>query len=137
MITENEITKILETTPSESYREVASALTGAKNQMSVSETAKFFSVPSSFVKEVWEKHGLISTSGTTEGKRSRKSGVIEAYIKENVGKTITPHDLVAATSVSMPTFYNSYNANRGFFKKIKRGQFEIVDPAIERTLDKQ
>lgn len=138
MITEQEIKNILENTPSETYREVASALTGAKNQMSVSETAKFYSVPSSFVKEVWEKHGLLSSSNSssTEGKRSKKTGVIEAYIKENFGKTITPHDLVAATGISMPTFYNFYNANRGYFKKIKRGQFEIVNPNKERESSK-
>jgi hypothetical protein len=138
MITEKEITSILQQTPSESYREVAAALTGAKNQMSVSETAKFYSVSSSFVKEVWEKHGLIgSGASTSEGKRSKKTGVIENYLKENIGKTITPHDLVSATGISMPTFYNFYNANRGFFKKIKRGQFEIVDPNAERKSDKQ
>ena len=137
MITEKEIKSILDKTPSESYREVAAALTGAKNQMSVSETAKFYSVPSAFVKEVWEKHGLLSTNSiSSEGKRSRKSGVIEAYLKENIGKTITPQDLVSATGISMPTFYNYYNANRGFFKKIKRGQFEIVDPNKERQSSK-
>jgi len=137
MITEKEIKSILDKTPSESYREVAAALTGAKNQMSVSETAKFYSVTPSFVKEVWEKHGLLSTNAvSSEGKRSRKSGVIEAYLKENTGKTITPQDLVSATGISMPTFYNYYNANRGFFKKIKRGQFEIVDPNKERQSSK-
>jgi hypothetical protein len=136
VITEREMKLILDKTPSESYREVAAALTGAKNQMSISETAKFYSVPSAFVKEVWEKHGLLSTNSTTEGKRSRKSGIIEAYIKDNVGKTITPQDLVTATGISMPTFYNFYNANRGFFKKIKRGQFEIVDPNKERQSSK-
>jgi len=137
MITEKEIKSILDKTPSESYREVAAALTGAKNQMSVSETAKFYGVPSDLVKEVWEKHGLLSTNAiSSEGKRSRKSGVIEAYLKENIGKTITPQDLVSATGISMPTFYNYYNANRGFFRKIKRGQFEIVDPNKERQSSK-
>jgi hypothetical protein len=137
MITEKEIKSILDKTPSESYREVAAALTGAKNQMSVSETAKFYSIPSDFIKEVWEKHGLLSSNASSsEGKRSRKSGVIEAYLKENIGKTITPQDLVSATGISMPTFYNYYNANRGFFKKIKRGQFEIVDPNKERQSSK-
>jgi len=137
MITEKEITAILEKTSSEDYREVASALTGAKNQMSLAETAKFYGVPSSFVKEVWEKHGLSDPNSTaSEGKRSRKSGIIESYLKENIGKTITPQDLVAATGISMPTFYNYYNANRGSFKKIKRGQFEIIDPNKERQLSK-
>lgn len=137
MITEKEITDILLKTPSEEYREVASALTGAKNQMSLAETARFYGVPSSFVKEVWEKHGLsVSSSTSSEGKRSRKSGIIESYLKENIGKTITPQDLVTATGISMPTFYNYYNANRGSFKKIKRGQFEIIDPSKERQLSK-
>jgi predicted DNA-binding transcriptional regulator AlpA len=44
--------------------------------------------------------------------------------------------VVDASGISMPTFYNFYNANRGYFKKVKRGQFEIIDPNAEREKDK-
>jgi hypothetical protein len=35
--------------------------------------------------------------------------------------------------MSLPTFYNFYNANMGYFKKVKRGSFEILDPRQERA----
>lgn len=131
MITDNQIKKILQTVPGDSYREVASALTGAKNEMSAAETAKFYSIPVSFVQECWNKYGLMSGS-TSTGKRSDKNNSIKEFLKTNTGRTIKPQELVDATGISMPTFYNFYNANRGYFKKIKRGEFQIIDPSAER-----
>jgi hypothetical protein len=72
----------------------------------------------------------------TTGKRSDKNNAIKKFLESNIGKTIKPQDLVDASGISMPTFYNFYNANRGYFKKVKRGQFEIIDPNAERDKDK-
>lgn len=132
MITDAKISEILANVPSDQQREVASALTASKYSMSASEAAKHYSIPIAVVEEVWNKYGLSNSTKTT-GKRKRKAGVIEAFLKENIGKTVTPHDVVKATGISMPTFYNFYNANVGYFKKVKRGQFEIIDPATERN----
>lgn len=136
MITQQEIDNILSTTPQEIYREVSSSLIGARSQMSASETAKFYGLYHETVLYYWEKYGLISDAKTSIGKKTKKTSVIEQYIKQNYGRIITPHDLVSATGISMPTFYNFFNANRGYFKKIKRGQFEIVNPDKERELSK-
>jgi hypothetical protein len=41
--------------------------------------------------------------------------------------------LATDVQISLPTFYNFYNANRGYFKKVKRGHFEILNPKEERV----
>ena len=58
---------------------------------------------------------------------------IEEYLKANIGKVVTPKQVAEDVKMSLPTFYNYYNANRSFFKKVQRGQFEIIDPKVERT----
>ena len=137
MITDKQIETMLKTVPSEIYRDVAGALTGAKNGMSAVETAKFYSIGVPFVQECWSKYGLTTeTLSATTGKRSDKNNAIKKFLESNIGKTIKPQDLVDASGISMPTFYNFYNANRGYFKKVKRGQFEIIDPNAERDKDK-
>jgi DNA invertase Pin-like site-specific DNA recombinase len=137
MITDKQIETMLKTVPNELYRDVAGALTGAKNGMSASETAKFYSITVPFVQECWNKYGLTTeTASTSTGKRSDKNNAIKKFLESNIGKTIKPQDLVDASGISMPTFYNFYNANRGYFKKVKRGQFEIIDPNTEREKDK-
>jgi hypothetical protein len=35
--------------------------------------------------------------------------------------------------MSLPTFYNFYNANVGYFKKVQRGSFQILNPKEERA----
>ena len=137
MITDKQIETMLKTVPNEIYRDVAGALTGAKNGMSAVETAKFYSIGVPFVQECWNKYGLTTEKlSTSTGKRSDKNNAIKKFLESNIGKTIKPQDLVDASGISMPTFYNFYNANRGYFKKVKRGQFEIIDPNAERDKDK-
>jgi hypothetical protein len=67
------------------------------------------------------------------GKRSSKTKKIENYLKENTGKIVTPKQVAEDVGMSLPTFYNFYNANMGYFKKVKRGSFEILDPRQERA----
>lgn len=136
MITDKEIDQILRTVPSDEQREVSSALIGARDNMTPQEIAKYYSMPVENVIKYWEKYDVTTTAGINKGKRAKKSGLIESFLKENYGKTITPHDVVSATGISMPTFYNFFNTNRGYFKKIKRGQFEIINPDKEREASK-
>lgn len=136
MITDKKIGEILANeyrhVSGDEQRLVSSALTAIKYNMSASEASKYYGVPVSTIEGIWAKHGFTGKTPTT-AKKSRKSNVIESWLKENIGKTITPKDVVEATGISMPTFYNFYNSNVGYFKKIKRGQFEILDPKAERS----
>jgi hypothetical protein len=137
MITQKEIDQILKTVPNDIAREVASALIGARDNMTPKEIARHYSVPFENVVKYLTQYDLLSETETvSRGKRAKKSGLIEEYLKQNYGKTITPHDVVEATGISMPTFYNFFNSNRGYFKKIKRGQFEVINPDKEREASK-
>jgi hypothetical protein len=66
------------------------------------------------------------------GRKSKQDNIVN-FLKVNVGKVVTPVQVATGTEVSLPTFYNFYNANRSYFKKVKRGHFEIVNPEMERA----
>lgn len=66
------------------------------------------------------------------GRKSKQNNIV-SFLSGNVGKVVTPVQMAQDVSISLPTFYNFYNANRGYFKKVKRGHFEILNPQIERT----
>jgi len=136
MITDQRIGEILATEyrnlSGDEQRVVYSALTAIKYNMSAAEASRYYGVPATTIEGIWAKHGFVGKA-VSATKKSRKSNAIKAWLKENVGNTVTPKDIVEATGISMPTFYNFYNSNVGYFKKIKRGQFEILDPQAERT----
>ena len=63
-----------------------------------------------------------------------KQNNIVNYLQKNVGQIVTPAKVSTDVSISIPTFYNFYNANRQFFNKVKRGQFQIVNPNQEVSI---
>ncbi len=66
------------------------------------------------------------------GRKSKQDNIVN-FLKVNVGRVVTPVQVATDTEISLPTFYNFYNANRSYFKKVKRGHFEIVNPEVERA----
>ena len=66
------------------------------------------------------------------GRKSKQDNIVN-FLNGNVGKVVTPVQLATDVQISLPTFYNFYNANRGYFKKVKRGHFEILNPKEERV----
>lgn len=136
MITDKKIGEILATeyrnVSGDEQRVVSSALTAVKYNMTAAEASKYYGVPVTTIEGIWAKHGFAGKTSST-AKKSRKANVIQDWLKANIGKTVTPKDVVDATGISMPTFYNFYNSNVGYFKKVKRGQFLILDPQAERT----
>jgi hypothetical protein len=77
--------------------------------------------------------GFKQKGGSKVNKTRSKKEVITTYLKENVGQIVTPAKVSEEVQISLPTFYNFYNANRHFFRKTARGQFEILNPEAERT----
>lgn len=61
------------------------------------------------------------------GRKSKKDDIVN-FLNGNVGKVVTPAEVAEGVSISLPTFYNFYNSNRNYFKKVARGKFEIVKP---------
>jgi hypothetical protein len=66
------------------------------------------------------------------GRKSKQDNIVN-FLKVNVGKVVTPVQLATDVQISLPTFYNFKNANRGYFKEVKRGHFEILNPKEERV----
>lgn len=139
MITNQEITAILANIPrdtdAEVVRYIACCLNGIRDTLSIREVSAYYSVPIEFVSDYYSKNQFeIQKEG--KGSRKRKSSDINTFIKNNIGREITPAQFSEEVGISLPTFYNYFNANRGWFKKIKRGLFEIVDAEATRQSEK-
>lgn len=139
MITNQEITTVLAKIPrdtdSEVVRYIACCLNGIRDGLSIREVSAYYSVPIEFVSDYYSKNKFeVQKEG--KGSRKRKSSDINNFIKENIGREITPTQFAEEVGISLPTFYNFFNANRGWFKKIKRGLFEIVDANTNRQSEK-
>jgi hypothetical protein len=44
--------------------------------------------------------------------------------------------MIEELGITLPTFYNFFNNNRAYFKKVGRGKFEILNPEEERRKEK-
>jgi hypothetical protein len=93
----------------------------------------YYNLNKNLASSVWSTFGFKQKGGTKVNKTRSKKEVITAYLKQNVGQIITPAKLSEDVQISLPTFYNFYNANRQFFRKTGRGQFEILNPEAERS----
>jgi hypothetical protein len=120
----------------EDRRAAYSVIAGIKDDKNMKQIATYYSVSDELVLKWYNFFSLEDRSVSTKGRRGRKGKDLTNYVKTNFGKTITPKLVVEELGISLPTFYNFYNANRGFFKKVKRGEFQIVDPSAERSASK-
>lgn len=130
------ISRIPEKTGSDERRAAYSVITGFAEGKSVSEIASYYSLTEEVISYWMSYFDFQSSKKKGNGKRSSKTIVIEKHLAENVGKRVNFADLAKELSISVPTVYNFYNANRSYFKKIGRGNFEIIDPKILRANEK-
>jgi len=139
MITDKDISEFLKQLPRdidpEEWRMIAASLTGLRDGMSPKEVAGYYNISKDFVVDFYNKNNATVEKSERGSRKKKQSNMIE-FLKSNVGKTITPKEFAEAVNISLPTFYNFFNANRGYFKKIKRGEFEIVDPSEIRKEEK-
>ena len=123
-------------TSGEELRVAYSIITGIRDDKNLSQIITYYSLDSETALKWYNFFSFDSRTISSTVRRGRKGKDLIGYVKSNVGKTVTPKSIVEELGISLPTFYNFYNSNRGFFKKIKRGEFEIVDPNLERTNSK-
>lgn len=126
------ISKIPKDVLGEERRAASATITGFAHDKSIAEIASYYSISRDSVIK-WMEFFNLSTTSEAKRKRSSKSSSLTAYVQSNVGKEVTPKSVAEELGISLPTFYNFYNANRQYFKKIKRGIFEILDPQAERS----
>jgi hypothetical protein len=130
---ETYVKEIPEAIDPEDLRAAYATITGFAEDKSIKEIQSYYSLSSEKVDQWMNYFKFNTVRSENVGKRSSKTKKIENYLKENTGKIVTPKQVAEDVGMSLPTFYNFYNANMGYFKKVKRGSFEILDPRQERA----
>lgn len=137
MLSKEQEDKLIKLIPSrvtgENRRAAYSVLAGVREDKSSQQIASYYTVAIELVNEWFDFFGFNSPSSGVTKSRGRKGKDLNSYVKTNIGRTVTPKIVVDEIGISLPTFYNYYNANRHLFKKVKRGEFQIVDPAQVRA----
>lgn len=125
--------KLIGLIPVSDHREAASVIYGHYKGWSPSKTIKYYNIDeksySTYAELFKFKEKVVNQ---VSGRKSKQDNIV-SFLSGNVGKVITPVQLATDVEISLPTFYNFYNANRSYFKKVKRGHFEIVNPEMERA----
>lgn len=138
MNTQNIIDKLEKKIPLDSEGEDRRAaycvISGFRDGKNAKDISAYYSVDINLVNK-WIEYFEINnlTTSNSSQKRGRKGKDLTGFIKSNIGRTVTPKAVAEELGISLPTFYNFYNANRGFFKKVKRGEFEIINPDVIRN----
>jgi len=117
----------------EMERTGSSVFYGYHKNWTLPKIITYYNLNTNLASQVWSMFEFKQKGGVKMNKTRSKKEVITAYLKQNVGQIITPAKVSEDVQISLPTFYNFYNANRHFFKKTGRGQFEILNPEIERS----
>lgn len=133
---ENLIKMIPQETTGEERRVAYAVITGVREDKTPNQIASYYSANIDIVAKWYDFFGLKSGSGEIKAKRGRKGKDLNGFIKSNTGRIVTPKTVAEELGISLPTFYNYYNANRHLFKKVKRGEFEILNPEKERNSSK-
>lgn len=69
-------------------------------------------------------------------KRVDKYDEIYKWLDENSEATVTPQYLTELSEMSYPTILKFIESNPQYFKKIKKGLYQIRNPKLERKADK-
>jgi hypothetical protein len=114
-------------------RTASAVIYGYYKGWNLSKAIKYYNLEEDLAKNLWKHFNFkLKEGGQTMSRTKTKQNNIVNYLEKNVGQVVTPAKVSTDVSISLPTFYNFYNANRQFFKKVKRGQFEIVNPKEQR-----
>jgi hypothetical protein len=125
--------KLIASVPVSNQREAASVIYGHYKGWAPSKTIKYYNID----EEIYSTYAEFfkfreKVVNKMAGRKSKQDSIVN-FLNGNVGKVVTPVQLATDVQISLPTFYNFYNANRSYFKKVKRGHFEIIDPKVERA----
>jgi len=132
---EKHIAGIPKDTDGEVRRTICSILTGYHEEKTLSEIIKYYNLNSDIANQVYQQYS-IDIKIQERPKRGLKKNAIKVYLQDNVGKITSGKELVEEIGITLPTFYNFFNNNRAYFKKVARGKFEILDPEAERKKQK-
>jgi len=125
--------KLISLVNPDNHRAASSVIYGHYKNWSPVKTMKYYNVSENEYEQYADmfnfKERMVKQM---TGRKSKQDNIVN-FLNGNVGKVVTPVQLATDVQISLPTFYNFYNANRGYFKKVKRGHFEILNPKEERV----
>lgn len=125
-------------TSQEDYRVACSIISGFYSNKSLLETIKYYSLDQITAKNWWEFFSFDCAFGNeNRPRKGSKSQALDSFVKENIGKTFKSNEILVLCDITNPTLYNYINSNRGAFKKVGRGCYEILDPSEERSKAKK
>jgi len=108
-------------------------ITGYYDGKSLSEICAYYMISEEDGRHWWDHFGFNEEmSKPTKKKSKNKASVIFDYLKKRAGEEVTVKQFTEECSISSPTAYKFINENVGWFKKVKRGVYEIVDGDEER-----
>jgi len=106
---------------------------GYYDNKTLSEICAYYMISEEDGQYWWDHFGFSEEMSKPVKKRNKnKTSDIFNYLKEKVGQQITTKQFVEECGISSPTGYKFINENIGWFKKVKRGTYEIVDGDEER-----
>jgi len=116
----------------EDHRTACSIITGVRDGKTLSQSISYYSLSHDLANKWWDFFNFSEVRPVEKKKRGAKTSKLDQFIKSNIGKTLKSTDIINMCEITTPTLYNYINANRGFFKKVSRGTYEIIDPQQER-----
>jgi hypothetical protein len=120
----------------EDRRAACSIIIGFRDGKSLGEITRYYWLESQLALKWWDFFNFSEVRPIEKQKRGVKTSKLDEFIKSNIGKELKSSEIIDKCEITTPTFYNYLNANRGYFKKISRGSYLILDPALERKQDK-
>jgi len=106
--------------------------TGYYNEKSLAEICAYYQVAEEDALYWWEYFGFdLSMAKPTKKKRTKQNDIFD-YLKKIVGSEITVKQLSEDCNISTPTAYKFLGDNAGWFKKVKRGVYVVIDADKER-----
>lgn len=111
-------------------------MTGVKDGKSLKEITTYYWLSDELAQEWWDFFNFSDVRPVEKKKRGAKTSKLDIFIKSNIGKTLKSTEIIEQCEITTPTLYNYINANRGYFKKVSRGTYEIINPDLERRASK-
>jgi hypothetical protein len=140
MLNHQEAEKLIKQLPKnldhEDRRASCSVVIGFRDGKSISEICRYYWLDPATAQKWWNYFNFSEFRPAEKRKRGVKMSKLDEFIKSNIGKTLKSSEIIELCEITTPTFYNYLNANRGYFKKIGRGNYLIIDPVLERKQDK-
>ena len=106
---------------------------GYYDDKTLSEICAYYMISEEDGRYWWDHFGFNEEMSKPTKKRTKnKAADIFDYLKSKAGQEITVKQFTEECSISSPTAYKFINENVGWFKKVKRGLYEVVDGDEER-----